>query len=85
MIVCICHQVSDKTIAAQARAGRSFDEIQFDLGVATQCGKCEDCARALVNKCHAEQSTHVECSLPDKTSHPVVLSTAILNSSVWSR
>ena len=46
MIVCVCHRVSDREIARHARAGMSFDEIQFELGVATQCGRCEDCARA---------------------------------------
>ncbi len=30
----------------------SFDEIQFELGVATQCGCCESCARDVVAQCH---------------------------------
>ena len=30
-----------------------FDEIQFELGVATQCGCCEGCARDVVAQCHA--------------------------------
>lgn len=30
-----------------------FDEIQFELGVATQCGQCEGCARDVVAQCHA--------------------------------
>jgi bacterioferritin-associated ferredoxin len=45
MIVCVCHQVSDRTIAQRSREGLSFDELQFELRVATQCGRCEDCAR----------------------------------------
>lgn len=83
MIVCICHRISDKVIAAQAHAGRSFDEIQFDLGVATQCGRCEECARAIVDKCHAEQSTHVECGVVQTMEQPVVLSDTILKSKAW--
>ena len=83
MIVCICHRISDKVIAAQAHAGRSFDEIQFDLGVATQCGRCEECARAIVDKCHAEQSTHVECGVVQTMELPVVLSDTILKSMAW--
>ena len=51
MIVCVCHRVSDKTIERAARAGADFDEIQLELGVATQCGKCEGCARALWSEC----------------------------------
>jgi len=46
MIVCICHRVSDRDIAHAARHGcASFDELQDDLGVATACGACGDCAR----------------------------------------
>jgi bacterioferritin-associated ferredoxin len=53
MIVCVCHRVSDREIARHARAGMSFDDIQFELGVATQCGNCESCARDVVAQCHA--------------------------------
>jgi bacterioferritin-associated ferredoxin len=31
----------------------SFDDIQFELGVATQCGQCEGCAREVVAQCCA--------------------------------
>ena len=53
MIVCICHRISDSQIARLARAGMGFDEIQLELGVATQCGKCEGCARDVVAQCSA--------------------------------
>jgi bacterioferritin-associated ferredoxin len=53
MIVCVCRRVSDREIAAHARAGMGFDEIQFELGVATQCGQCESCARDVVAQCSA--------------------------------
>jgi bacterioferritin-associated ferredoxin len=55
MIVCVCRRVSDKTLVRRAQAGASFDDIQRDLGVATQCGKCESCARAVVAQYHAER------------------------------
>jgi len=46
MIVCICHRVSDRDIAQAARQGcATFDELQNELGVATACGSCGDCAR----------------------------------------
>ena len=48
MIVCVCRRISDRDIARHARAGMGFDEIQFELGVATQCGRCEDSSRDLV-------------------------------------
>jgi bacterioferritin-associated ferredoxin len=53
MIVCVCHRVSDRDIARHVRAGMGFDDIQFELGVATQCGRCEGCARDVVAQCSA--------------------------------
>lgn len=53
MIVCVCRRISDREIARHARAGLGFDEIQFELGVATQCGQCEGCARDVVAQCSA--------------------------------
>jgi bacterioferritin-associated ferredoxin len=63
MIVCVCRRVSDREIARHARAGMSFDEIQFELGVATQCGQCEGCARDVVAQCggcHPTAALHRE-------------------------
>ena len=56
MIVCVCRRVSDREIARHAKAGMDFDDIQFELGVATQCGQCEGCARDIVAQCRATQS-----------------------------
>jgi bacterioferritin-associated ferredoxin len=53
VIVCVCRRVSDKVIALHASEGKGFEDIQFDLGVATQCGRCEECARNIVEQCHA--------------------------------
>ena len=52
MIICVCRRISDREIARHARAGMGFDDIQFELGVATQCGKCEGCARDVVAQCN---------------------------------
>ncbi|MDO9406008.1 MAG: (2Fe-2S)-binding protein [Polaromonas sp.] len=72
MIVCVCHRISDREIARHARAGMGFDEIQFELGVATQCGQCEGCARDVVAQCNA--------SCP--TAH-IKLATNLLEGSPW--
>jgi bacterioferritin-associated ferredoxin len=57
MIVCICHRISDRDIAAAAAAGcGSFEELQVDTGVATQCGACLGCARETF-----EQHTQARC------------------------
>ena len=45
MIVCVCRRVSDKQIReAVADGAHSLECLQLDLGVATQCGRCADCA-----------------------------------------
>ena len=61
MIVCVCHRVSDHSIARAARSGMGFDDIQLELGVATQCGQCESGARALVSECcRAAPTAHIK-------------------------
>ena len=57
MIICVCRRISDREIVRHARAGLGFDEIQFELGVATQCGQCEGCARDVVAQCAASCPT----------------------------
>jgi bacterioferritin-associated ferredoxin len=79
MIVCVCHRVSDREIARQVRAGMNFDDIQFELGVATQCGQCEGCARDVVAQCaagHAVAALHNENTV-------VQLAPSILESKAW--
>jgi bacterioferritin-associated ferredoxin len=45
MIVCLCHHISDRDIAAEASTGcASFDRLQEQTRVATACGACIDCA-----------------------------------------
>jgi bacterioferritin-associated ferredoxin len=60
MIICVCHRVSDRTIRQCARQGMAFDDLQLELGVATQCGKCESCARAVWQECsHTTPAAHL--------------------------
>ncbi len=53
MIVCVCRKISDRDLVRHAHSGMDFDQIQFELGVATQCGRCEGCAREVIAQCHA--------------------------------
>lgn len=79
MIVCVCRRVSDREIARHARAGMSFDDIQFELGVATQCGNCESCARDVVAQCnsgHPVAAVHCETAV-------VQLAPSIRESRAW--
>ncbi|RZL01374.1 MAG: (2Fe-2S)-binding protein [Rubrivivax sp.] len=46
MIVCVCNRISDRDIVRHAQQGCStFEDLQFELGVSTCCGSCEQCAR----------------------------------------
>jgi len=66
MIVCVCKSVSDRTIRASIAEGMdSFDELQFELGVATCCGKCEESVRDVMaqsgvcaSRCGVTQPVH---------------------------
>ena len=83
MIVCICRRISDREIARQARAGMSFDEVQFELGVSTECGQCEGCARDLVAQCSA---SHPVAALQHGDIAPCAgeLATCSTESSAWN-
>jgi bacterioferritin-associated ferredoxin len=82
MIVCVCRRVSDREIARHARAGMSFDDIQFELGVATQCGQCEGCARDVVAQCNP---LHPVAALENEPrSHAVQLSPCMQESAARS-
>jgi bacterioferritin-associated ferredoxin len=81
--------VSDREITRHARAGLSFDDIQLELGVATQCGQCEDCARDIHSQCQTEASVAF-CSKADKASAAqapqlatIQLAQSILESTSW--
>ncbi|WP_295991054.1 (2Fe-2S)-binding protein [Rugamonas sp.] len=51
MIVCVCNNISDREIRQAVELGlTSFDELQRDLGVATCCGQCKDCACAVLDE-----------------------------------
>lgn len=51
MIVCVCRRVSDRDIERALHAGAaSFEEVQLETGAGTCCGRCGDCARALVER-----------------------------------
>ncbi|WP_162581784.1 (2Fe-2S)-binding protein [Variovorax sp. PBS-H4] len=82
MIVCVCRRVSDREIARHARAGMTFDEVQFELGVATQCGQCESCARDVVAQCSA---SHPIAAL-NREAEPrsIQLANALTESRIWN-
>ena len=82
MIVCVCRRVSDREIARHARAGMTFDEVQFELGVATKCGQCEGCARDVVAQCSA--SHPVAALNRGDGTRAIQLATSIQESNAWN-
>lgn len=49
MIVCVCHNVSEKKIREAVDAGlKSMPELRNRLGVGTCCGKCHSCAKTVL-------------------------------------
>lgn len=60
----------------------TFDEVQFELGVATQCGQCEGCARDIVAQCSA---SHPVAAL-NRESGPraIQLASSITESKAWN-
>ena len=59
MIVCVCRRISDQQIRQAAADGaHSLECLQFDLGVATQCGRCADCASRVLCDARAANGNH---------------------------
>lgn len=75
MIVCVCRRVNDKAIAQAARCGASFDDLQIDTGLGTQCGQCESSARAVWAQCRPEHPVALlrKQGTPETAPQPVVV------------
>lgn len=73
MIICLCHQVSDRDIDAAVRTGtRCFELLQDDTGLASSCGCCHDCARDTFDSaCARHRPAHAVAGVPaDALRHP---------------
>ena len=57
MIVCVCKNISDKTIRqAVGRGMGTMSALREELGLGTCCGKCAGCARQLVRETLREEN-----------------------------
>jgi bacterioferritin-associated ferredoxin len=47
MYICVCNGITERQIRAcmAERESCSMDDLQRELGIATQCGRCEGYAR----------------------------------------
>ena len=51
MYVCICQQVTDHEIRDICRDGYAeFDDVKAKTGVSSQCGKCGELAKSIVEE-----------------------------------
>ncbi len=63
MIVCLCRRISDRDISQAVREGaHSFELLQDETGVASQCGCCHDCAREVFDAALASQGCGGGCA-----------------------
>lgn len=55
MIVCVCHNVSDRKIRQAVSEGvTTMPELREQLQVGTCCGKCHSCAKTVLRVCLEE-------------------------------
>ncbi|MFC3034751.1 (2Fe-2S)-binding protein [Pseudoalteromonas fenneropenaei] len=51
MYICICHGVTDKKIIQTINAGATtMRDLSQELAVGTQCGKCTNCTKKILNE-----------------------------------
>lgn len=56
MYVCVCNSVTDRQIRKAVHSGVStFEGLSAELKVATCCGRCEDCARRVLDQALDEE------------------------------
>lgn len=52
MYVCLCNAVTDRQIAQAVEAGATrLRDLNRELGVAAECGKCAACAKQVLHDC----------------------------------
>lgn len=55
MIVCICHNVSERKIRQAVDAGSTtMPALREKLGIGSCCGKCNSCAKTVLRACLEE-------------------------------
>jgi bacterioferritin-associated ferredoxin len=51
MYVCLCNAVTDHQIRAEIRRGAcTMRELRNRLGIGTRCGRCSQCAHAILTQ-----------------------------------
>jgi bacterioferritin-associated ferredoxin len=56
LYICICNAVTEKAVRECARNGAcSLEQLSFELGVGSGCGRCRDCASELLRDLRAAE------------------------------
>ena len=51
MYICLCNAITERQVRESARSGvRSIEQLAAELGVATGCGRCRECAVELLRE-----------------------------------
>ena len=59
MIVCLCHRISDRDIVRAVESGTDcFEALQDETRLASSCGCCHDCARAVFDEACSKRSAN---------------------------
>lgn len=59
MYVCLCNAVTDRQIKAEIRQGAcTMRELRERLGIASHCGRCGKCARAILMESIIKAQAH---------------------------
>lgn len=57
MYICICNAITEKAVRECARQGAcSVDQLAFELGIGSGCGRCRDCANEVLRDVQATES-----------------------------
>jgi bacterioferritin-associated ferredoxin len=57
MYICICNAITEKAVRECARQGAcSVDQLAFELGVGSGCGRCRDCANEVLREVQAAEA-----------------------------
>jgi bacterioferritin-associated ferredoxin len=56
LYICICNAVTESAVRECARNGAcSLEQLSFELGVGSGCGRCRDCAGELLRDLRAAE------------------------------
>ena len=56
MYICLCNAITEKAVREYAQRGAcSVDQLAFELGVGSGCGRCRDCASEVLREAQAAE------------------------------